>query len=78
MQMISLSAHFDGEQILLDEPFHMEPNSRLLITLLPYKDEEREAWFHLSAQRLEQAYGSDEPDYEITEIQEVLPHDARR
>ena len=35
MQTITLSAHFDGHQIRLDEPFALEPGSQLMITIIP-------------------------------------------
>ena len=43
-----IAAHFDGKQILLDEAVELEPNTKLLVTVLS-KDEEREAWLKLSA-----------------------------
>jgi len=33
MQMITLSAHYDGERICLDEEFELEPNSKLIVTI---------------------------------------------
>ena len=59
MQTVTIRAHFDGERILLDEPFEMEPNTQLLITVLPETDAEREDWLHVSAERLEAAYSDD-------------------
>ena len=35
MQTITLSAHFDGQQIRLDEPFELEPGSQLMVTIIP-------------------------------------------
>jgi hypothetical protein len=58
----TIAAHFDGKQILLDEPVELEPNTKLLVTVLP-KDEEREAWLNLSAQQLQNAYADEEEDY---------------
>ena len=52
MQTIFVSGHFDGERILLDEPFAMEPNTKLLIAVLPDTDDERNAWLRASAERL--------------------------
>lgn len=75
MQTISLPAHFDGERILLDEPFPIEPNARLLIMVLPKADEERDDWLRLSAQGLELAYGDNEPDYDLSDIRENLHND---
>lgn len=74
MNPISIPAHFDGVQILLDEPYPLEPNTKLLVTVLPDEDEEREAWQSLSAQRLCDAYADDEPDYPLTSLRERNPH----
>ncbi len=37
MHSIKLPAHFDGEKILLDKPFELQPNMKLLITVVPNK-----------------------------------------
>ena len=78
MNTISIPAHFDGERILLDEPYTSEPDARLLVTVLPTKDEEREAWLQLSAQRLAQAYSDEEPEYPLSAIREMNPDYKRR
>ena len=45
MNTIHLKAHYDGEKILLDEPFNIEPNTKLIVTVLPkHMNEEREDW----------------------------------
>jgi hypothetical protein len=45
METKTLRAHFDGSQIPLDEPFELEPNVELIITVLPKSsNEEREDW----------------------------------
>ena len=58
----TIAAHFDGKQILLDEPVELEPNTKLLVTVLP-KDAEHEAWLNLSAGGLRDAYADEEEDY---------------
>ena len=65
MPIISLSAHFDGKQICLDEPFDLKPDAKLIVTVLPEResDDEHRAWLTLSGQRLEEAYGENEPEY---------------
>lgn len=35
MPTISLQAHFNGKQIVLDEPYDLPPNASLMVTLLP-------------------------------------------
>ena len=75
MPIIALSAHYDGERICLDEEFDLEPNSKLIVTVLPNEetDTEHEAWLHLSGQTLEHAYGEDEPEYSSGLLKEVNP-----
>ena len=34
MSNVSIPAHFDGERILLDEPIELEPNTKLIVTVL--------------------------------------------
>ena len=65
MPMIAVPAHFDGERICLDEPFDLEPNAKLIVTILPGRESDIEyaAWLHLSGQRLKDAYGENEPEY---------------
>ena len=71
MPITALPAHFDGLRICLDEPFHLEPDIKLIVTVLPSLEpdnkheagNEHEAWLLLSGQRLEDAYGENEPEY---------------
>lgn len=35
MPPVALQAHFDGEQIVLDEPFDLPPRAPLIVTVLP-------------------------------------------
>lgn len=79
MNTISLRAHFDGKKILLDDPFNLEPDTKLIVTVLP-KDigEERADWMRLSENCLEKAYGNDEPEYSSKLIKEANPdYDGR-
>ena len=73
MEMIVLRAHFDGEQILLDDPVELQPNARLLVTVIPEPDAEQIAWLRFAAQGLNAAYSDDEPEYELTAIKEPNP-----
>jgi hypothetical protein len=65
MDTISIPAHFDGERILLDEPVELEPNTKLIVTVLPKDDAERESWLRLSRKRLEGAYHENEEEYPL-------------
>lgn len=79
MPSVTLRAHFNGTQVVLDEPFEFEPNVKLLITVLPVEPNgERDDWLQLSADRLEAAYGDDEPEYTISNLKEANPeYDGR-
>jgi hypothetical protein len=74
----SILAHFDGERILLDEPFELEPNAKLIIQVLPKGDEEREQWLTLSKSRFADAFANGEDDYPLDLIKETNPeYEAR-
>ena len=66
MKTVSVSAHFDGEHIRLDDPLELPPNTRLIVTVLPAQDAEREVWARLALEGLEDAYGPDEEDYPLS------------
>lgn len=71
MEIISLSAHFDGQSIQLDQPYKLEPNTKLLVMIVP-SIEERENWLRLSQEQLNRAYGQDD-DYLIESIKVANP-----
>ena len=48
MKTVSVTAHFDGKHILLDELLDLKPNEKLIVTVLPEQDIEREVWLELS------------------------------
>lgn len=80
-----MSAHFDGEKIQLDEPYNLEPNATLLVTILPRptqagnaEEEERQDWLRLSLHGLAAAYSDDEPEYAIDMVKELNPDYQRR
>jgi hypothetical protein len=74
MDAKTLRAHFDGQQIVLDEPFELEPDTELLVTVLPREqpdeEDERLAWLKLAQKRLQDAYGEDEPEYPLSLVRE--------
>jgi hypothetical protein len=80
MSPITIRAHFDGQHIRLDEPCQLEPDTQLLVVVLPKQadDGEREDWVLLSQQALENAYAEDEPDYPLDAIKEPNPEYERR
>ena len=69
---MTLKAHYDGEHIVLDEPFEIPANAPLAVTILvanaSKQDREREQWIALSAGSLERAYGDDEPEYTVADL----------
>jgi hypothetical protein len=73
MEPISIPAHFDGEKILLDKPYELKPDAKLIVTVLPNHDSEHEAWVHLSADRLNRAYGENEAEYSLELIKDRNP-----
>ncbi len=62
-----LKAHFDGKNIVLDEPFELSANAPLLVTVCA-PDAERSEWAALGARSLARAYGEDEPDYSTADL----------
>lgn len=80
MDNITLHAHFDGEQIRLDEPYELQPDTKLLITVLPKRQSagEREEWLFVPVTGLAQAYGNNEPEYSLEMIKEANPEYERR
>lgn len=74
MESLTLKAHFNGTQVVFDEPFSFEPDTKLLVTVLPDGDDaEREAWLRFSASHLNSAYSDDEPEYTLDDLIEINP-----
>ena len=63
MGKVTLRAHFDGRQILLDEPFELEPDTELIVTVLPKTLEDRSDQSVMA--RLRQIKISATPDFSI-------------
>jgi hypothetical protein len=72
MDAVTLRAHFDGQTIRLDEPFDLEPNTELIVMVLPKRSltSEQADWTRLAQQNLASAYADDEADYSLDDIQE--------
>jgi hypothetical protein len=69
MPAVTLKAHFNGKQIVLDEPFDLPPDSPLMVTVLPKEDSSEDAqWLDLAADSLAKAYGDDEPEYSVADV----------
>lgn len=73
MPIVTLPAHFDGKRICLDEQFELQPDTKLIVTILPRQesDNEHKSWLLLSGQRLKDAYGENEPEYSLNLLKEV-------
>lgn len=71
--MLEIRGHFDGETIVLDEPFDLKPNTPVIVKVLSEEIDEREEWRLLSQQSLARAYSDDEPEYDLDSIKEFNP-----
>jgi hypothetical protein len=68
---VTLKAHFNGKQIVLDEPFDLPPDSPLMVTVLTKADSTDAAeWQGLAVAALARAYGDDEPDYSVGDLKQ--------
>ncbi len=65
MPAVTLKAHFDGEQIRLDEPFDLPKNCSLMVTVLSGEGLD---WTETAKAGLARAYGKDEPDYSLDDV----------
>jgi hypothetical protein len=68
----TLEAHFDGKAIVLDEPFELKPEMKIIVTILEEFDE-REDWRFAAKRSLARAYADDEPEYDLSLIKEKNP-----
>jgi hypothetical protein len=67
MPAITLKAHFNGKEIVLDEPFDLPPDSQLMVTVLEHAFESAQ-WHEIAAHALARAYGENEPEYSVADI----------
>jgi hypothetical protein len=74
MPTVTLKAHYDGQRIVLDEPFDLPTDAPLIVTVLPNSadpvTQERSDWAVVAAENLSRGYGSEEPDYTLADIKE--------
>jgi hypothetical protein len=69
MPAVTLKAHYDGKQILLDEPFDLPLNAALMVTVLPpTAGTENAQWAQAAAAGLARAYSDDEPEYSPADL----------
>jgi len=71
--LVTLRAHFDGKEIILDTAFTLQPNEKLLVTILKSEidADERKEWINSSLSQLNNAYSEDEPEYSLSLIKET-------
>ena len=67
MAPLSVHAHYDGKQILLDEPMELPVGRRLLVTVLAESGEEND-YLALASEGLSAAYGTSEPEYSEADL----------
>lgn len=70
MENITLHAHYDGSQIQLDDPFELQPDTKLLITVIQSDETNNSDWNHFSLLGLAAAYSDVEPEYPLHLIKE--------
>ena len=58
---------------MLDEPVELERNARLVVTVLPNGDADREAWLRLSLNQFNAAYDGESDDYPLASVKEMNP-----
>jgi hypothetical protein len=69
MEPINLKAHFDGQRIVLDEPYELPQHTPLLVTVLaPTRDNDRAEWAQTAAAGLARGYSDDEPEYSVADV----------
>ena len=68
MPTLTFKAHYDGERIVLDEPFDLPLDSPLMVTMVVPLEDDHSTWTKFSTQNLSQAYSDAEPDYTIRDV----------
>ena len=69
MSLVTLKAHYNGEQIVLDEPCDLPANTPLMVTVsTPELEREREEWNKFSLQGFARAYSDNEPEYTLADV----------
>lgn len=73
--LVTLPAHFNGKIIVLDTPFNLKQDEKLLVTVLDSENfwDERKEWIASSILGLNKAYSEEEPEYNPSLIKETNP-----
>ena len=69
--MLEIHGHFDGTQVLLDEPCELKPNTKVIITVV--ENDEDADWHLLGKKSFARAYADDEPEISLEKIKEFNP-----
>ncbi len=69
--MLEIRGHFDGTQVLLDEPCELKPNTKVIITVV--EDDADADWYLLGKKNFACAYADDEPEISLDKIKEFNP-----
>jgi hypothetical protein len=64
--MLEIHGHYDGTQVLLDEPCELKPNTKVIITVI--EDDENDDWYLLGKKSFARAYADDEPEISLDKI----------
>ena len=78
MKTVTVTAHFDGEHIVLDEPYDLPAHASLMVTLLPSTSDadSEDAWLRAAASSDAFAFLAD-PVEDIYTVADGEPfHDA--
>ncbi len=54
-------------------PYELEPNTKLVVSVIEMRNDEREDWKRLCLANLERVFGNDEPEYSLDLIKEANP-----
>ena len=73
MKAVTLRAHYDGEHIRLDDPFPIEPDSPLTVTVWQKEQADEEETLALLAGSALANASVEEPEYSLDLIKEPNP-----
>ena len=68
MSKRSIAAHFDGQQILLDEEVSIRPHTRLLVTILDDDDSDRSDFAAIASAAFADSYDDEEVEYSEADL----------
>jgi hypothetical protein len=63
----------DSTHLELAGPIDVHQGERVIVSVIDSGDVEREAWTSFSGNRLQDAYGEEEPDYPLALVKESNP-----